>query len=118
MSADITRGGAEGYPIMSLNKASTLTAETKSAAFTVELTGGDYKTIFIMTPAANGTVTFAVGNGIQGAGADLELTVKKDEPSALVIDSGYFKNISGDDKDCVTITPSGATDFLIAELPQ
>ena len=116
--ADIIRGGAEGYPILSLNEASTVTAETKSAAFTVELTGGDYKTAFVMTPAANGTVTFAVGNGIQGAGADLEVTVKKDEASAIVLDSGYFKNVSGDDKDCVTITPSGATDFLIFELPQ
>lgn len=116
MSADIVRG--TDYPILKLNIASELTAATKSAAFTCELTGGDYKTVFVMTPAANGTVTFAIGNGIQGAGADLEVTVKKDTPSAIVLDSGYFKNASGADKDCVTITPSGSTDFLIVELPQ
>ena len=114
--ADIIRGGAEGYPILSLNEASELTAESKSAEFTVELTGGDYKTAFIMT--GSGTVTFAIGNGIQGAGADLEVELTADTPSAIVLDSGYFKNVSGDNKDCVVITPSAATDFLIFELPQ
>lgn len=114
--ADIVRG--TDYPVLKLNTASELTAATKSAAFTCELTGGDYKTVFIMTPAANGTVAFSIGNGIQGAGADLSVTVKKDTPSAIVLDSGYFKNVSGTDKDCVTITPSGSTDFLIVELPQ
>ena len=39
--ADVIRGGAEGYPIMTLNNASELTAVTKEAEFTVELTGGD-----------------------------------------------------------------------------
>lgn len=117
--ADIARwNGTSGYPILKLNKASDLTAVTKSAAFTVELTGGDYKTAFIMTPAATGTVTFAIGNGIQGAGADLEVAVTKDTPAAIVLDSGYFKNVSGTDKDCVTITPSGSTDFMVFELPQ
>ena len=116
MAADIVRG--TDYPVLKLNEASELTAASKSAAFTVELTGGDYKTVFIMTAAANGTVAFSIGNGIQGAGADLSVTVKKDTPCAIVLDSGYFKNVTGDDKDCVTVTPSGATDFLIVELPQ
>lgn len=114
--ADVTRG--TDYPVLKLNKASDLTAVTKAAAFTCELTGGDYKTVFIMTPAATGTVEFAIGNGIQGAGAALSVAVTKDTPAAIVLDSGYFKNVSGTAKDCVTITPSGSTDFLIVELPQ
>lgn len=116
MAADIVRG--TDYPVLKLNEASELTAASKSAAFTVELTGGDYKTVFVMTAGAAGTVKFAVGNGIQGAGDDLTINVKKDTPCAVVLDSGYFKNVTGDDKDCVTVTPSGATDFLIVELPQ
>lgn len=117
--ADIARwNGTSGYPILELNKASDLTAVSKSAAFTLELTGGDYKTVIIMTAAATGTVTFKIGNGIQGAGSDLSVAVTKDVPAAIVLDSGYFKNVSGTDKDCVTITPSGATSFLVMELPQ
>ena len=114
--ADIIRGGAEGYPIMTLNNASELTAFTEEAEFTVELTGGDYKTAFVMT--GEGTVTFGIGNGIQGVGDDLEVELTADTPTAIVLDSGYFKNVSGDNKDCVVITPSASTDFLIFELPQ
>lgn len=114
--ADVKRG--TDYPVLKLNEASEVTAVSKSGAFTCELTGGDYKTVFIMTPSATGTVTFAIGNGIQGAGADLEVDVTAGKASAIVLDSGYFKNVSGTDKDCVTITPSGATEFLIVELPQ
>lgn len=121
MALDVTRGataGAAQYPILKLNEAKAITAISKSAAFTCELTGGDYKTVFIMTPAANGTVAFSVGNGIQGVGATLTVTVAKDVPSAIVLDSGYFKNVSGTAKDGITITPSGSTSFLICELPQ
>lgn len=114
--ADVTRG--TDYPVLKLNKASDLTAITQSGAFTCELTGGDYKTVFIMTASASGTVDFAIGNGIQGAGADLSVELTGGTPAAIVLDSGYFKNVSGEDKDCVTITPSGSTDFLIVELPQ
>lgn len=119
MAIDVTRwNGTSGYPILKLNEAKDITAVSKSAAFTVELTGGDYKTVFVMTPAATGTVTFAIGNGIQGAGSNLSVTVTKDTPAAIVLDSGYFKNVSGTDKDAVKVTPSGSTDFLIFELPQ
>lgn len=117
--ADITRAAtasATAYPILELNKAKAVQAISKSAAFTVELTGGDYKTVFIMN--GSGTVTFAIGNGIQGAGADLEVSLTSGTPSAIVLDSGYFKNVSGEDKDCVKITPSAATQFTIMELPQ
>lgn len=114
--ADIVRG--TDYPVLKLNEASELTAATKDAAFTCELTGGDYKTVFIMTASADGTVDFSIGNGIQGAGEDLSVEVTSGTPCAIVLDSGYFKNVSGDNKDCVTITPSASTDFLIVELPQ
>lgn len=119
--ADIARwNGTSGYPILELNKASVVTAASKSAAFTVELTGGDYKTLVLMDNqgAADATVTFAIGNGIQGAGADLVVTVEDGTIAAIVLDSGYFKNVSGTDKDCVKITPSAAVYFTVFELPQ
>lgn len=112
--------GSEAYPILKLNQAKKVIALSKSAAFTVELTGGDYKTAFLIANAgsASATATFAVGNGIQGAGSNLVVTVPAGETHALVLDSGYFKNVSGTDKDAVRITPSAALSFTIAELPQ
>ena len=120
MAIDVTRGataGAAQYPILKLNEAKDVIAITKSAAFTLELTGGDYKTLILMSGTATKTVTFAIGNGIQGAGDDLVVTLGSN-PMAIVLDSGYFKNVSGTAKDAVTITPQASTSFTIVELPQ
>ena len=122
MAIDVTRGataGAAQYPILELNKAKDVIAISKSAAFNLELTGGDYKTVIIMSGTSGKTVTFAIGNGNKGAGsiADLVVTLGSN-PMAIVLDSGYFKNVSGAAKDCVTITPNAATSFTIVELPQ
>lgn len=123
MAIDVTRGataGAAQYPILELNKAKDVIAISKSAAFNLELTGGDYKTLIIMSGTSTKTVTFAIGNGIQGAGDDLVVTLGSN-PMAIVLDSGYFKNVLGDsshEKDCVKITPEASTSFTIVELPQ
>lgn len=123
MAIDVTRGataGAAQYPILKLNEGKEVTAISKSAAFTLELTGGDYKTAIFMTNAgsASATVTFAKGNGIQGVGSNLVVTIAAGKTFAICLDSGYFKNVSGAAKDAVTVTPSAAISFLIAELPQ
>ena len=123
MAIDVTRGataGAAQYPILKLNEGKEVIAISKSAAFTLELTGGDYKTVIFMTNSSgsSATVTFAKGNGIQGVGSDLVVTIANSKTFAIVLDSGYFKNVSGTDKDAVKITPSAAISFLICELPQ
>lgn len=123
MAIDVTRGataGAAKYPILKLNEGKEVIAISKSAAFTLELTGGDYKTAIFMTNAggASATVTFAKGNGIQGVGSNLVVTIASGKTFAICLDSGYFKNVSGAAKDAVTVTPSAAISFLIAELPQ
>ena len=118
MAIDVTRGAtaaAAVYPVLKLNEAKDVIAISKSAAFTLELTGGDYKTVIIMSGTSGKTVTF--GNGIQGAGDDLVVTLGSN-PMAICLDSGYFKNVSGAAKDAVTITPNAATSFTIVELPQ
>ena len=78
--ADISRGATASstvYPILKLNEAKAVTPISKSAAFTLELTGGDYKTVILMANAgsASANVVFSVGNGIQGAGANLTVAV-------------------------------------------
>lgn len=123
MAIDIIRGATANasspsrYPILKLNEAKDVIAFSKSAAFTLELSGGDYKTLILMSGTATKTVTFSIGNGIQGAGDDLVVTLGSN-PMAIVLDSGYFKNVSGTAKDAVTITPQAATSFTIVELPQ
>ena len=123
MAIDVTRGataGAAQYPILELNKAKECSTISQSAAFNLELTGGDYKTVILMSTAtANTTVTFAIGNGIQGVGSSVVVTLAKASTQyAICLDSGYFKNVSGAAKDCVTITPSAAVSFTVVELPQ
>lgn len=123
MAIDVTRGataGAAQYPILKLNEAKDVIAISKSAAFTLELTGGDYKTVIIMSGTSGKTVTFHKGNGIQGAGDNLVVTLGSN-PMAIVLDSGYFKNVKGDtshEKNAVKVEPNAATSFTIVELPQ
>lgn len=123
--ADIARwNGTSGYPILELNKASDLGAGTsKSAAFTLELSGGDYKTVIIFSGTSGKYVEFAIGNGIQGAGTAHKVTLASANEHAIVLDSGYFKAVATDataglEKNCVTITPEAATTFKVLELPQ
>ena len=125
MAIDVTRGataGAAQYPILKLNEAKDVIAISKSAAFTLELSGGDYKTLIHMTGTSGKTVTFSKGNGIQGTGDDLVVTLGSN-PMAIVLDSGFFKAVKSDataglEKDAVTITPNASTSFTIVELPQ
>ena len=125
MAIDVTRGataGAAQYPILKLNEAKDVIAISKSAAFTLELSGGDYKTVIIMSGRSTKTVTFSIGNAVQGSGDDLVVTLGSN-PMAIVLDSGYFKAVKSDataglEKDCVTITPEASTSFTIVELPQ
>ena len=125
MAIDVTRGataGAAQYPILKLNEAKDVIAISKSAAFTLELSGGDYKTLILMSGTATKTVTFSKGNGIQGTGDDLVVTLGSN-PMAIVLDSGFFKAVKSDataglEKDAVTITPNASTSFTIVELPQ
>ena len=118
--ANMTRwNGTSGYPILKLNKFADLGAGTsQSAAFGIELSGGDYKTAIIFSGTSGKYVKFAIGNGIQGVGSELTVTLASANEHIIVLDSGYFKNVSGTDKNMVVITPEAATTFKVVELPQ
>ena len=120
--ADISRwNGTSGYPILKLNEAKEVTAAAQTtAAFKIELTGGDYKTAILIANAGSSSANavFSIGNGIQGAGSPLTVAVGAGKTVAIVLDSGYFKNVSGTAKDCVTVTCSAALSFTVFELPQ
>ena len=117
---------AQAKTLLKLNEAKAVKATSQSSAFGADAKGGDYKLLFLFQNAGNAaaTATIAVGNGIQGAGSDLVVTVKASGDSgggdmqAIVLDSGYFKNVSGDYKDYIKVTPSAALSVRIIELPQ
>ena len=108
--------------ILELNKAKEISAlgSSRSAVFGADAKGGDYKTLLMFANAGNAsaTATIAVGNGIQGAGSDLVITVAAGKTMAIVVDSGYWKNVSGEYKDFIKITPSAALTVTVIELPQ
>ncbi len=92
------------------NKGTTTPTSTLVGANGADLlfTGKDHR-ILIMVDTAD--ITVKAGNGIQGV---TDLTVKSGE--SVVLESGFFKNVSGEHKGTVHIT--GATAKITAiELP-
>ena len=106
--------------VLKLNEGKVIDGTSRSAAFGADAMGGDYKLLFAFNNAGNAsaTATLAVGNGIQGAGSDLVVTIAAGKTAYLVVDSGYFKNVSGEYKDYIKVTPSAALTVTIIELPQ
>ena len=106
--------------VLALNVAKEITITSKSAAFGADAKGGDYKVLFLFANAGNAaaTVTIAAGDGPAGGGQNLQFSAAASKTTAIVVDSGYFKNYSGDYKDCYKVTPSAALSVSIIELPQ
>ena len=69
----------------------------------------DHKTVVIIknSNAASQTVTFKAGNGIQGA-QDMNLTIPTGKTILVSLESGKFKNVSGEDAGYVLMTASSA----------
>ena len=60
------------------------------------------------TSATTATAVIVKGNGIQGV-KDLEVTVKASSEQVVVVESGAYKNVSGDDKEMVQIKDKSTT---------
>lgn len=76
----------------------------------------DDKSVIIVNNTTSGdvTVTVKAGNGIQGV-SDLVLTAKSGI-SVFKIESGRFKNVSGDNKGKIVLTSSGTPGVAIVAL--
>lgn len=106
-------------PVLYMDKRNDLTVPVTSAAlFTAidaadggafDMDGRDDKTVIFVQNAATSakTVTFKAGNGIQGV-CDLEASVPASSTVPVVLDSGRFKNVSGEDKGKVIIMGASA----------
>jgi hypothetical protein len=75
-------------------------------AYFVMAKGGDKYVIGIknaISTTGNKTITIKAGNALQGTN-DILLALAKDEIAWVVLDSGKFKNVYGEDKGKVILT--------------
>ena len=83
-----------------------LTADTPAAILWDE---SDEKMVLVVqnTASSDATLTVKAGNGIQGV-VDLTLTVPKNAVSLVKLDSGRFKNVSGENKGKIVVVSATA----------
>ena len=107
MAFDVTRVRIkeEALPV-----AFTFTAG-KTAGTTIDFQGEDEKTLILFNASAAGTCVITAGTGIQGVN-DVTVNVPSGF-SAMVLESGAAKQITGDNKGSVLLKPS-ATSISIA----
>lgn len=82
-----------------------LTALTASTEKAIEWSENDNKMILVVQATTATTLTVKAGNGIQGV-ADLVLTVPVGI-SLVKLESGRFKNVSGDNKGKIMVVSAG-----------
>lgn len=83
-----------------------LTALTAKADTAIEWKEGDDKMILVIQATAATTLTVKAGNGIQGV-ADHALAVPVGV-SLVKLESGRFKNVSGDNKGKIVVNAAAA----------
>lgn len=94
----------------------TFEALTSSTPKAFAFNERDDKSVIIVNNTTSGSVTVTVkaGNGIQGV-SDLVLTAESGI-SVFKIESGRFKNVSGDNKGKIVLTSSGTPGVAIVAL--
>lgn len=92
----------------------TLEALVASTPKAFEWSESDEKLILVINAEEGTTLTVKAGNGIQGVN-DITLTVPKGV-SLIKLESGRFKNVSGENKGKVVIVSAGTPKVGIAAL--
>lgn len=82
----------------------------------IEYSGKDDNIVVLLTGTAADTVTIEKGDGLQGV-ADETVALTANKPSAVVLESGRFKLVSGKYKGCVHIKGAATTKVQAFELP-
>ena len=98
--------------VLNLNEFKTLTFTACSVDGTMfDFTPADQKMVLVFqnTGAGSSTVTLKAGNGLQGVNDLDAFSIPASGFAAVRLDSGSFKNVSGDNKGKVVVIPSAAT---------
>ena len=95
-----------------------ITKEAPAAAvdgWAVPYTEMDMKTVLLVDGGtAGGTITVKKGDSIQGVADTEAFALAAGEEKAIVLESGKFKNVAGENKGNVIVIPSAATIKLAA----
>lgn len=104
--------------IAAINDATKVTFKSVSGSFALDLKGKDFKTVILFRATA-GTpkVTIPVGNALGGVGTGLDFTMATGEVRTLVVDSSYFKTVSGENKGYLVGNSNAAVDVAVIHLP-
>ena len=92
----------------------TLTKLTASAETPIEFNERDDKMVLVINASAVTTLTVKAGNHIQGV-ADMTVEVPVGV-SLMKLDSGRFKQVSGEHKDKIIVVSAGTPSVGIAAL--
>ena len=84
----------------------------------IKLDGHDERSVLLVHNSASSAsnVTVKAGNGLQGV-SDLVHSIPASSIALIVLESGKFKNVSGDDKGKVIITGAATLKVAFIKLP-
>jgi hypothetical protein len=91
-----------------------LTALTANTATPIEWPESDEKMVLVINASADTTLTVLAGNSIQGV-ADLTVSVPKGV-NLIKLESGRFKNVSGENKGKIVVKSAGTPSVGVAAL--
>ena len=104
--------------IAAINDATKVTFKSVSGDFALDLKGKDFKTVILFrATAGTPTVTIPVGNALGGVGTGLNFTMATGEVRTLVVDSSYYKTVSGENKGYLVGKSNAAVDVAVIHLP-
>ena len=106
---------------LKFNEAGALPAATAMTSATdgctVDYTGKeDGKILLILEASAEATAKILAGNGLQGT-EDLEITLASGDKKCIVVESGKFVNVYGDNKGKLIVNGSTSVKVAAVELP-
>ena len=104
--------------IAAINDATKVTFKSVSGDFALDLKGKDFKTVILFrATAGTPTVTIPVGNALGGVGTGISFAMTTGEIRTLVVDSSYFKTVSGENKGYLVGKSNAAVDVAVIHLP-
>lgn len=106
---------------LKFNEAGVLPAAVAMSSATdgcaVDYTGKeDGKILLILEAGSAATAKILAGNGLQGT-EDLEVALKADEKKCIVVESGKFVNVHGENKGKLIVNGGTAIKVAAVELP-
>lgn len=85
--------------------------------FALDSRGADFRTAYMFnnTSGSAATITIPHGDGIQGAGDDLAIVVPANKTVTVIVNSGAYKSVSGDNAGYIVGKTSASVQIAAVE---